>query len=622
MSDYVGTATIQLRASDKQLNSDLNQAESTTKSKLSGLAKAGAATVAAIAAKAVTEATAAVVAISKKSTELYAAFEQSVGGTETLFKDAADDVLGYADKAFQTAGISANDYLEQVNSLAGALMQSTGENAAEAAKLADRAMQSISDNSAKIGTDITMVQNAYQSLARGQFMLLDNLKLGYGGTRGEMERLIQDASQMTDEMDKLGVTVDATSMDFGNMVNAIAVVQEHMGIAGTTVNEAYETISGSMKMAKAARDDFIRGLADPNADIGALFDNLMTGVTAFAKNIGKTLLRLLPNITKAIKMVLDQLAQSLPSLIEEIVPILSDTIMDVATLLLNNTPAILDALWKGILWIIMSIANKLPEFIGALTKAILSIATVLVQPENLQLLLNAGIQLLMGLIQAIPVFITELAKALPTIILAIVDFFEDPQTWILLGQGFLMCLGALIDVIPDLFNGLVEAFGDLFSRIWTKLKDTFTSFAANFGRGIGNILIGAMNAVIGFIEDVLNGPINAINGMLDALNSLPGVNISKLNNITLGRIEYLATGGVVNKATPAIIGEAGAEAVIPLERDNGWAKAIAGQLATAFESDEIGGGRTINIYMTNTIDNKLDIDEVSRELVTSIRRAI
>jgi phage-related protein len=622
MSDYVGTAAIQLRADDKQLTSDLNQAGSKTKTIMSGVGKAIGITAAAIKTKAIVEATGTVAVLTKKSAQLYAAFEQSVGGTETLFKDAADNVLANADRAFEKAGISANTYLEQVNSLAGALMQSTGENAAEAAQLADRAMQSISDNSAKIGTDIQMLQNAYQSFARGQFMLLDNLKLGYGGTKGEMERLIADASEMTEEMAKLGVTVEKDNMSFGNMVNAIAVVQEHMGIAGTTINEAYSTISGSMKMAKAAAEDFVRGLADPNADIGALFDKMMTGVTAFSKNIGKTLVRLLPNITKGIKMILDELAQALPGLITQIVPILSDTILDIAVLLLNNAPAILDALWKGVLYIVMSIAQKLPEIIGAITKAIMSIATVLTQPDNLRLMIDAFQQLLVGVITAIPAFITELVKALPTIIKAIIDFFLDPQTWGLLAWGFLQCLSALVNAIPQIFGALVEAFGDLFSRVWEKLKSTFTSFAANFGKSIGNIMIGAVNAVIGFIESTLNGPINAINGMLDAINSIPGVNISKLNNVTLGRIEYLATGGVVNRATPAIIGEAGAEAVIPLERDNGWAKAIAGQLASAFETEDIGGGRTINIYMNNTIDSKLNIDEISQELVTSIRRAI
>lgn len=622
MADTIGTAIIKLRADSKDLNKDLNAAEATTKSKLGAVGKGIAAGAATIAATAIATATKAVATITEKSGELYAAFEQSVGGTETLFKDAADTVLANADRAFETAGISANKYLEQANSLAGALMQSTGENAEEAAILADRAMQSMSDNAAKIGTDITMIQNAYQGLARGQFMLLDNLKLGYGGTKGEMERLIEDASKMTDEMNKLGVTVDATSMDFGNMVNAIAVVQEHMGIAGTTIDEAYNTISGSQKMLKASIEDFMRGLADPNADFNAIFENMTKSAMAFAGNIGKMLQRLLPNIAKAIKSVASEIAKALPEVIQQVIPLFADTIMEVAITLLDNGPAILDAIWKALGFIVSSLIDKLPELLAGIVKTVLGLVTMLTKPENLQLFFRASLMLFTELIRAIPLIYQQLAEAMPEIIKGIVQFLTDPATLesiIMAGVSLFM---ALVEAVPLIANALLEAFGSLFGGLWESLKSTFQSFAGNFGKSIGNLLISAMNSVIGFIESVLNGPINAINGMLDALNSVPGINVQKLNTVQLGRIEYLASGGVVNGATPAIIGEAGPEAVIPLTKDNGWARAIAGALAEEFSSDELSGGRTVNIYMTNQINNKLDINEVSRELVTQIRRAI
>lgn len=622
MADTIGTAIIKLRADVKDFKKDLNAVETTTKGKLGLLGKGVVASMAFIGAKAISEATIIVSKIADKSGELYATFEQSVGGTETLFKDAADTVLANADRAFETAGISANTYLEQANSLAGALMQSTGENAEEAAVLADRAMQSMSDNAAKIGTDITMIQNAYAGLARGQFMLLDNLKLGYGGTRGEMERLIADASQMTDEMNKLGVTVDATSMDFGNMVNAIAVVQEHMGIAGTTINEAYNTISGSQKMLKASIEDFTRGLADPNADLNALFDNVTNSAMAFATNLGKMLQRLLPNITKAIKMVATELTKDLPTIIEQVVPLFADTILDVAVVLLDNGPTILDAIWKVILYVTQSLIERLPEILAGIVKTLLGIVTVLVRPENLQLLLKAGLTLFVELVRAIPLVINELILALPELVNGIVEFLTSPDTVMIILEAGVQLFMALVNAIPLIFNALLEAFGSLFSNVWESLKNTFTEFAGNFGKGIGNLIISAINGVIGFIEDVLNGPINAINGMLDALNSVPGINVSKLNTIQLGRIEYLATGGVVNGATPAVIGEAGPEAVIPLTNDNGWARVIASAVADEFTSDEFSGGPVVNIYMTNQINNKLDINEVSRELVTQIRRAI
>jgi phage-related protein len=622
MANTIGTAIIRLRADAKGFKKDLSNVASSAETKLGAIGKGIAASMAVIGTKAISEATIIVSKLTAKSSELYSAFEQSVGGTETLFKDAADTVLANADRAFETAGISANTYLEQANSLAGALMQSTGENAEEAAKLADRAMRSMSDNAAKIGTDITMIQSAYQGLARGQFMLLDNLKLGYGGTRGEMERLIQDASQMTEEMNKLGVTVDATSMDFGNMINAIAVVQEHMGIAGTTINEAYNTISGSQKMLKASIEDFTRGLADPNADFNALFDNMAKSAMAYAQNIGKMLQRLLPNIVKAIKAIATEIVKALPTIIEQVIPLFADAVMDVAVVLLDNGPAILDAVLKTALMVVQSLISRLPELLAGIVKTILGVVTALTKPENLQLIFQAALTLFVELVRAIPLVLNQLILALPQIINSIITFLTDPKTIEMLVVASVQLFMALVQAIPQIFNALVEAFGALFSRLWESLKNKFQEFAGNFGRGIGNILIGAMNQVIGFIESVLNGPINAINGVLDTLNAIPGVDIAKLSTITLGRIQYLADGGIVNRATPAIIGEAGPEAVIPLKNDNGWARAIAGAIADEFATGELTGGRTVNIYMTNQINNKLDINEISRELVTSIRRAI
>jgi phage-related protein len=622
MANTIGTAVIKLRADSKDLKKDLSAAEATTKSKLGAIGKGIGAAAASVAAVAVAAATKAVTAITAKSSELYSAFEQSVGGTETLFKDAADTVLANADRAFETAGISANTYLEQANSLAGALMQSTGENAEEAAKLADRAMQSMSDNAAKIGTDITMIQSAYAGLARGQFMLLDNLKLGYGGTRGEMERLIADASQMTDEMAKLGVTVDATSMDFGNMVNAIAVVQEHMGIAGTTINEAYNTISGSQKMLKASIEDFTRGLADPNADFNALFDNMTKSAMAYAQNIGKMLQRLLPNIAKAIKAIATEIVKALPTIIEQVIPLFADTIMDVAVVLLDNGPVILDAVLKTALMVVQSLITRLPELLEGIVKTILGVVTALTKPENLQLIFQAALTLFVELVRAIPLVLNQLILALPQIIDGVTAFLTDPNTIKMVVIASLELFMAIISVLPQVFEALIQSLGELIGKLWGSLKENFRTFAGDFGKGIGNIIIGGLNKVFEFIDSMINGFIDSVNMALDVINAIPGVNINHLGSVSIGRIPELATGGIVNRATPAIIGEAGPEAVIPLKNDNGWARVIAGAIADEFATGELTGGRTVNIYMTNQINNKLDINEISRELVTSIRRAI
>ena len=622
MSNYIGAATIKLGADTKQLQQDLAGAQTKTVGAMKNIGKASAAAAASIATAAFAASVELVKGITKQSVELYSSFEQSVGGAETLFKDAADTVLANADRAFETAGISANAYLEQANSLAGSLLQSTGGNAAKAAELADRAMQSMSDNSAKIGTDIQMIQDAYQSMARGQFVLLDNLKLGYGGTKSEMERLIADASQMTEEMDKLGVTVDATSMDFGNMVNAIAVVQEHMGIAGTTIEEAYNTIAGSQKMFQAAKEDFIRGLADPNADIGALFDKASKAAMAYAKNLGATIKRLLPNIANAVRDVIGAIAEALPDIINEFIPMMATTVLDVMVVLLDNLPAIIDALVQAMDKIVLAIMERLPQILTSLTQAILSIFVALTSPENMQVAIQCMIMLFTAIIQALPQILEQLALAQEEIITNLVDFLTDPVTIeTVLIAGFEL-FKALVSAVPKILDLLISAWGDLFSKLWETLKTNFTEFAGKFGKGIGNALINAINGMLGFIQDFLNGPINAINGALGALNQIPGVNIGQLSTITIGRIPALAAGGLVTSPTTALIGEAGPEAVIPLRNTNSWAKAIATALSEEFASDELSGGRTVNIYMTNQINNKLDINEVSQELTTLIRRTI
>ncbi len=622
MSNYIGAATIKLGADTKQLQQDLAGAQTKTVGAMKNIGKASAAAAASIATAAFAASVELVKGITKQSVELYSSFEQSVGGAETLFKDAADTVLANADRAFETAGISANAYLEQANSLAGSLLQSTGGNAAKAAELADRAMQSMSDNSAKIGTDIQMIQDAYQSMARGQFVLLDNLKLGYGGTKSEMERLIADASQMTEEMNKLGVTVDATSMDFGNMVNAIAVVQEHMGIAGTTIEEAYNTISGSQKMFQAAKEDFIRGLADPNADIGALFEKASKAAMAYAKNIGATIKRLLPNIANAVRDVIGAIAEALPDIINEFIPMLATTVLDVMVVLLDNLPAIIDALVQAMDKIVLAIMERLPQILTSLTQAILSIFIALTSPENMRVAIQCMIMLFTAIVQALPQILEQLALAQEEIITNLVDFLTDPVTIETVFIAGFELFKALVSAVPQILGLLISAWGDLFSKLWETLKTNFTEFAAKFGKGIGNALINAINGMLGFIQDFLNGPINAINGALGALNQIPGVNIGQLNTITIGRIPALAAGGLVTSPTTALIGEAGPEAVIPLRNTNSWAKAIATALSEEFASDELSGGRTVNIYMTNQINNKLDINEVSQELTTLIRRTI
>ncbi|HEM3501215.1 phage tail protein [Streptococcus suis] len=209
-----------------------------------------------------------------------AKLQQSLGGIDTLFKNSADTVKNYASNAYKTAGLSANEYMENVTSFSASLISSLGGDTAAAAELANRAMTDMSDNANKMGTDMQAITGTYQSLARGNYAMLDNLKLGYGGTKAEMERLIKDASSYKDIQDELGISVEEGNMSFANMVKAISVVQKKLDITGTTMKEASTTFSGSLSMMKGAFNDFLGNLTT-GGDITKPLQSLAESASTF-----------------------------------------------------------------------------------------------------------------------------------------------------------------------------------------------------------------------------------------------------------------------------------------------------------------------------------------------------
>ncbi|MFR0798472.1 MAG: hypothetical protein ACLSHJ_06825 [Oscillospiraceae bacterium] len=202
--------------------------------------------------------------------EGYGEYEQLVGGVETLFQGSADTVIKNAETAYKTAGLSANDYMETVTSFSASLLQSMGNDTEAAAKKADQAITDMSDNANKMGTDMQSIQNAYQGFAKQNYTMLDNLKLGYGGTKEEMQRLLDDANALNAAQ---GNYTNYTIDSYADIVDAIHTVQTEMGITGTTALEASTTVEGSISAMKAAYENFVTGLGDENADIGALTES-------------------------------------------------------------------------------------------------------------------------------------------------------------------------------------------------------------------------------------------------------------------------------------------------------------------------------------------------------------
>ena len=372
---------------------------------------------------------AAVAALGKSAIDAYANYEQLVGGVETLFKESADTVQEYANNAFKTAGMSANKYMETVTSFSASLLQSLGGDTEAAAKMSDMAVTDMADNANKMGSSIDTIVQTYQSLSRGNYAMLDNLKLGYGGTKAEMERLIADAA-LLDE------SVKANDMSFGNMVKAIHAVQTEMGITGTTAKEASETISGSVESAKAAWENMLVGIADENADFDALLGELISSVGTAAENI-------LPRI----KVVLEGIGK----LAVELAPTLVTTAVELLTkfgqYLSDNAPAMLQRVPELITWLAQTIGDNAPKLVVVAGQLIVSLAT--------------------GLIGAIP----TLVASAPTIVGSLADGIGGMvDNMVQVGVDLIDGVAkGLANAIPN----LLKAAGNVGKSLLNKVKDVF-----------------------------------------------------------------------------------------------------------------------------------------------------
>ena len=429
-------------------------------------------------ASAIKEAAEALVDLSKQAIQGFAEQEQLIGGVDTLFKESSKQVQQYANEAYKTAGLSANEYMETVTSFSASLLQSLGGDTAKAAAYADRAVTDMSDNANKMGTNMTSIQDAYQGFAKQNYTMLDNLKLGYGGTKTEMERLIADASAMTAEQEKLNVAVDAGDLSFGNIVNAISVVQEHLGIAGTTATEAATTIEGSAKAMKSAWQNLVTGMANENLDLSALIENFVESIQTFLDDnlipriqimvprmvealtqligamtpyIAPALQMLLPVIVQGIGALVSGIVQALPavvSAISEVIPMIVDQLVTLLPQITASGVEIIAALVSGI-------GENLPALIPAAVDAIIAVASTLV--ANVDKIILAAGDLLSGLIQGLIEAIPRLIYMLPEIIIAITS-------------GLLKGVGSIIDVGVQLIRGLFEGIKNAGTWLYNKLR--------------------------------------------------------------------------------------------------------------------------------------------------------
>ena len=542
---------------EKDLNSlsDTGEKSASKLGKLGGIAKTVGKGIL-IGAGAVVTGTAGLV---KQVSASYGQLQQSIGGIETLFGESAQKVIDNANNAYTTAGISANEYMQQVTSFSASLLQSLGGDTEKAAEAADMAVRDMADNANKMGTSMEMIQNAYQGFSKQNYTMLDNLKLGYGGTKAEMERLLADAEKIS------GVKYDISNLN--DVYSAIHVIQQELGITGTTALEAGETIEGSFNSLSASWENFIAGLGNPDADMKQIVDNLAKGLSGAINNvipiinnmvsvlptvmdaiigavndlaptfietftslitqvidgIVKLLPTIVPMVVDTLKSVINALVSNLPQIINavillvtevinalsemlpELIPTVIQALVDISNSLLENLPTILNAVLQMILGIADGLIEAMPILINALPQIIDGIVQFLVSATPM--LVEASIQLFMALVQAVPVIMEALIPAIPQIVMTLIDglmqlqvqFFEASiQFFMALLDGLKTVIPAAIEYMPKFINGIIDVVKQLpgkLAQYWGATLDTVKSF-------FGNFISKASEGARGFVDKV------------------------------------------------------------------------------------------------------------------------
>lgn len=520
--------------------------------------KAGAAlkTVATSAAAITAAGVAGAVAMGKASVESYAEYEQLIGGVETLFGESQDKVVEYANNAYKTAGLSASEYMETATSFSASLLQSLGGDTAKAVDVADMAIIDMADNANKMGTNIDLIQNAYQGFAKQNYTMLDNLKLGYGGTKTEMERLLADAEKFS------GVKYDISNLN--DVYSAIHVVQEQMGITGTTAKEASKTISGSINAMKSSWSNLLIGMSDENADLEMLIsnfvesiftalDNILPRIEVFVGQLPTIISNILSKVSEYLPQILSTGAEIIQSLISglqqnmpQIMNIIMQVMMMIVQILISMLPNILEMGITILVELINGIAQSLPTLIPTIVECVLLIVQTLL--DNIELIIEAGINILIALIQGIINALPLIIEKLPIIVQKIVDVIVNNlpllieaslQIIVALAEGIIKNLPELLATIPKIVESIVTGF--------SKLKEKITNIGKNLIEGIWNGMKNAQAWLIDKIQQLCSNALGAIKAFFGIESP------SKVMRDEVGKFMAEGIGVGFNKQMPSVI---------------------------------------------------------------------
>lgn len=457
----------------------------------------------------VTVATGAVVALTKASIEQYAQYEQLTGGVETLFKDSSDTVMQYANVAYKTAGLSANDYMSTITGFSASLLQGLGGDTKKAADIGNMAVVDMSDNANKMGTSMESIQNAYQGFAKQNYTMLDNLKLGYGGTKSEMERLLTDAEKIS------GVHYDISN--FSDIISAIHTIQEQMGITGTTAKEAMSTIEGSLNMTKAAWTNMLTGMADDNADFDILVNNLVESLSALGENlmprigialngVGQLIDALLPIVIDKIPEIISSI---LPGMVEagtNIVASLGNAIMQSLPTVINYGVQLIQNLLNGIQQSLPSIANCVVQVLSSLTNGLLEVL-----PQVLSIGMQAIAYLAQGIAQQLP---TLIPLAVQCIMQLLQNFYDNMPLVIEVGMQLLSGLAeGIINAIPVLIEMLPQVIDSMLNYVTNSLP-LILEQGCNILLTLADGIIQALPQLVAMLPQIINTIVTGLLGNL------------------------------------------------------------------------------------------------------------
>lgn len=556
-----------------------------------------------------------IAALTKSAVENYAEYEQLVGGVETLFKDSSSKVLEYANRAYKTAGLSANDYMETVTSFSASLLQSLGGDTEKAAEIGNMAVIDMSDNANKMGSSMESIQNAYAGFAKQNYTMLDNLKLGYGGTKEEMQRLIDDANALNAAQGNMTkYSIDS----YADIVSAIHDVQTEMGITGTTAQEAATTIQGSLASTKAAWDNWLTGTGSIDAlvgtvvnsagllakAIGDILPSLTTGISQLvaqlAPEIPPLINQLLPSIIDSIVTLIDSLGSQLPSILATILPVITQTAPQIVntliTALISSLPVIVTAALQLLIALATGISQSLPTLIPTVVEITLTMVQTLI--ENLPLLVDAALQLITGLAQGLIVALPVLIAQAPTLITSLVSAIV---------ANIPLILSTGVQIIGELIAGIAGSLGDL----GTAAGDIINTLLEGLAGLVGNLAsIGA-----DVVEQIKTGISNAWDGLVSFFeglwNSLFG-GLSVNVGVSGGGGKPAASGldYVPRNNFPAMLHEG--EAVLTASEAKAWRKGNGGA----------GNGVVINQYINAPAQTPVQLASATAAYFEQARWAI